>query len=141
MILFYLYLRRKSLPACTTLYIVTTLWNFIKPTSTFFFFRLLFRKLLLATSASYKVTYILSSNSLALNVHRTVSSKSSLLSAFTANGHQPLTLFCLKRFIWGTVPSVFSMSRLHCLADLAPLGNRVKSRVSEPTRQIYDTQT
>ena len=59
----------------------------------------------------------------------TVNSISS--SSFLAwNGHQALTRFCLNRFIVGT--SGFSMSRVHCLADLAPRGKPFRSSVKQP---------
>ncbi|KAJ8942184.1 hypothetical protein NQ318_009203 [Aromia moschata] len=56
-----------------------------------------------------------------------VSSISSL-SFLTKNGHQPLTLFCLNTFTIGTEPSVFSMSNVQSFEDLAPLGNRLRSK-------------
>ena len=62
----------------------------------------------------------------------TVNSSSSVCSFFTANGHQPFTRFCLNNDICGTLPSFFNMFRVHSLEDLAPLGNRFRSRVSAP---------
>ena len=74
------------------------------------------------TSLTYHVCYFL-----------TVSSSSSP-SFFTWNGHQPLTRLCLNRDIMGTLPSVFNMPSVHCFEDLAPRGNRFKSRVRAPAK-------
>ena len=65
----------------------------------------------------------------------TVSSISSSPSFFTWKGHQPLTRLCLKSDICGTLPSCFSIPRVHCLEVLAPLGNWFRSRVKAPVNE------
>ena len=62
----------------------------------------------------------------------------SLFSFLAEKGHQPLVLFCLKRFKVGTEPSVLSISREHSLAVLAPRGNLFKSRVIAPRKSSLD---
>lgn len=61
----------------------------------------------------------------------TVSSISSFSSRAT-NGHQPFTRFCLKMEIVGSSCSFRIMSREHCLAVLAPRGNRFRSSSIAP---------
>ena len=62
----------------------------------------------------------------------------SLFSFLAEKGHQPLVLFCLKRFKVGTEPSVRSISREQSLAVRAPRGNLFKSRVIAPRKSSLD---
>ena len=59
-------------------------------------------------------------------------------SVLINKGHQPFVLFCLNKLIIGTLPSVFSMSKVHCLTVLAPLGNRFKSKVIAPRKSSLE---
>ena len=65
-------------------------------------------------------------------------SRSPSLSCLIYKGHHPLVLFCLKRLTIGTLPSVFNISRVHCLTVLAPRGNRFKSRVMAPKKSSLE---
>lgn len=66
-----------------------------------------------------------------ISVCLTVSSISSFSSRAT-NGHQPLTLFCLKIEMVGSSCSFRIMSREHCFAVLAPRGKRLRSSSIAP---------
>lgn len=68
----------------------------------------------------------------------TVSSNSS--SSFLATkGHQPLILFCLKMDTMGISASLVTISRVHCLAVLAPRGKRFRSSSIAPEKKVYLT--
>ncbi len=56
----------------------------------------------------------------------------SSFSSRATNGHQPFTLFCLKMEMVGSSCSFRIMSREHCLAVLAPRGNRFRSSSIAP---------
>lgn len=68
----------------------------------------------------------------------TVSSISSFSSRAT-NGHHPLTRFCLKMEMVGSSCSFRIMSREHCLAVLAPRGNRFRSSSIAPESGVSQT--
>lgn len=66
--------------------------------------------------------------------HPTVSSNSS--SSFLATkGHQPLIRFCLKMETMGISASLVTISMVHCLAVLAPRGNRFRSNSIAPFKK------
>lgn len=56
----------------------------------------------------------------------------SSFSSRATNGHHPLTLFCLKIEMVGSSCSFRIISREHCLAVLAPRGNRFRSNSIAP---------
>lgn len=60
---------------------------------------------------------------------------SSSFSSWAAQGHQPLTLFCLKMEILGSSCSFVIISRVHNLAVLAPRGKRFKSSSIDPMQR------
>lgn len=70
----------------------------------------------------------------------TVSSNSSF-SLRARRGHQPLTRFCLKIETRGTSTSPVAISMVHCLAVLAPRGNRFRSSSMAPVATLESVLT